>query len=47
VTYTNQLGGAVATWPVDAATLVGDGYPHTINHTNSGDAAEFYRILTQ
>jgi hypothetical protein len=46
VAYTNQLGGAVSTWPVDATTLVGDGYAHTLNHTNSG-SVEFYRILTQ
>jgi hypothetical protein len=46
VAYTNQLGGAAA-WPVDATTLVGDGYTHTLNHTNSGDAAEFYNIQAQ
>jgi hypothetical protein len=47
VSYTNSLGGSVATWPVDTNTLVGDGKLDTINHTNSGDAAEFYRINTQ
>ena len=46
VAYTNQLGGAVANWPVDATTLVGNGKVNTIVHTNSGDA-EFYFIKTQ
>jgi hypothetical protein len=47
VAYTNQLGAATATWPVDATTLVGDGRTDTLNHTNSGDAAEFYRVSAQ
>jgi hypothetical protein len=47
VVYTNQLGGAVATWPVDANSLVGDGNINTLSHTNSGATAEFYRISTQ
>jgi hypothetical protein len=46
VAYTNQLGGATATWPVDATTVTGNGKVNTINHTTSGNA-EFYRILTQ
>jgi hypothetical protein len=46
VAYTNKLGGAVANWPVDATTLVGDGKVNTINHTSS-DSAEFYRVNTQ
>jgi hypothetical protein len=46
VAYTNKLGGAVATWPVDATTLVGDGKVNTINHTSSGNA-EFYRVNAQ
>ena len=44
--YTNTLGGAVATWPVDATTVVGDGRIDTINHTSSA-GAEFYKIKTQ
>jgi hypothetical protein len=47
VAYTNQLGAAAATWPVDATTLIGDGRTDTLNHTNSGDAAEFYRVGAQ
>ncbi len=46
VAYTNKLGGAPATWPVDATTLVGNGKVNTLNHTNSS-SAEFYRISTQ
>jgi hypothetical protein len=46
VVYTNQLGGAAATWPVDATTLVGDGKINAINHTSSG-GAEFYRVNAQ
>jgi hypothetical protein len=46
VAYTNQLGGAAATWPVDATTLVGNGKVNAINHTSSGDA-EFYRVNAQ
>jgi hypothetical protein len=46
VAYTNKLGGAVATWPVDATTLVGNGKANTINHTSSGNA-EFYRVNAQ
>lgn len=46
VAYTNQLGGAVAGWPVDATTLVGNGKVNTLNHTNAS-SAEFYRITTQ
>ena len=47
VAYTNTLGGPVATWPVDVTTLVGNGKVNTLNHTNSGDAAEFYRVSVQ
>jgi len=47
VAYTNQLGAAATTWPVDATTLVGDGKIDTLNHTNAGDAAEFYRVSAQ
>jgi hypothetical protein len=46
VVYTNKLGGAISTWPVDGNTVVGDGRINTINHTNSS-SAEFYRIRTQ
>ena len=41
--YTNALGGAAATWPVDGATVIGNGRINTINRTSS-DTAEFYRI---
>lgn len=44
--YTNTLGGAVATWPVDVNTLVGDGRINTINHTNPS-SVEFYNIKAQ
>ena len=44
--YTNQLGGAAATWPIDSTTVVGNGRINTINHTNAG-GAEFYRIIAQ
>lgn len=44
--YTNQLGGATATWPVDVTTLTGNGSLNSINHTNSGNA-EFYRVSAQ
>jgi hypothetical protein len=47
VAYTNIVGGAASTWPVDATTLVGDGRSDTLNHTNSGNAAEFYRVTAQ
>ena len=46
VAYTNQLGGAVTTWPVDGTALIGDGKIDTINHTSSGNA-EFYRVSAQ
>ena len=46
VAYTNKLGGAVATWPVDVTTLVGNGKVNAINHTSSGNA-EFYRVTAQ
>lgn len=46
IAYTNKPGGAVANWPVDTTTLVGDGKLNTLNHTNSS-GAEFYRIKTQ
>ena len=46
VAYTNKLGGAASTWPVDATTMTGDGRSDTINHTNSG-SAEFYRVTAQ
>ena len=41
--YSNALGGAAATWPVDGATVIGNGRINTINRTSS-DTAEFYRI---
>jgi hypothetical protein len=44
--YSNALGGAAATWPVDDATVVGNGKINTINRTSS-DNAEFYRIRAQ
>ncbi len=43
--YTNQLGGAPSTWPVDAATVVGNGKANTITHAATG-AVEFYRVGT-
>ena len=46
VAYTNQLGGAASTWPVDTTTITGDGRSDTINHTNSG-SVEFYRVTAQ
>lgn len=46
ISYTNKLGGPVSTWPVDVNTLVGDGHPDTIYHTNSS-TAEFFRVRTQ
>jgi len=46
VAYTNTLGGAASTWPVDATTITGDGRADIINHTNSG-SAEFYRVSAQ
>jgi hypothetical protein len=46
VVYTNKLGGATTNWPVEASTVVGDGYNDTINHTSS-DSAEFYRVKVQ
>ena len=47
VAYTNQLGAATTTWPVDATTLVGNGKVNLLPHTNSGAAAEFYRVTAQ
>ena len=47
VVYTNTLGGPVTTWPVDVINLVGNGKVNTLIHTNSGAAAEFYRVSTQ
>jgi len=44
--YTNKLGGAVSTWPVDGTPVTGDGTVKTINHTTTGPV-EFYRIATQ
>jgi len=46
VAYTNVLGDATTNWPVEASTVVGDGYNDTINHTSS-DSAEFYRVNAQ
>lgn len=46
VAYTNKLGAALASWPVDATTVVGNGKVNSINHTNSSNV-EFYRISTQ
>ena len=42
--YTNKLGGAPATWPVDTTTLTGDGTVKSLNHTNSA-TTEFYRVI--
>jgi len=47
VAHTNTLGGPSGAWPVDATTLIGNGRINSINHTNSGGAAEFYRVTTQ
>jgi hypothetical protein len=47
VAYTNTLVAPLATWPVDGNTLIGNGSINTINHTNSGIGAEFYRVTTQ
>ncbi|HVU26217.1 MAG TPA: hypothetical protein VHG71_00510 [Verrucomicrobiae bacterium] len=47
VTHANTLGDAASTWPVDNTTLIGNGSVNSISHTNSGDAAEFYRVTTQ
>ena len=44
VSYTNQLGGAVSTWPVDPNSVTGDGNTDTISHTNSGVTAEFFKV---
>ena len=46
VAYTNKLGGAVGTWPVDGTTVTGDGNVQTINHTATGPV-EFYRVSVQ
>jgi len=46
IAYTNKLGGAAATWPVDTTTLTGNGTLNSLTHTNSGDV-EFYRVKTQ
>ena len=46
VAYTNALGGATTNWPVEANTVVGDGYNDTINHTST-NSAEFYRVNVQ
>ena len=46
VAFTNKLGAATATWPVDGTALIGDGKIDTINHTSSGNA-EFYRVSAQ
>jgi hypothetical protein len=46
VAYTNTLGGAVSTWPVDSNSLIGNGAVNTINHTNNNNGQEFYRIVT-
>jgi hypothetical protein len=48
VAYTNALGGATATWPVDSTTLIGNGKINSINHTNTGSGdEEFYRVIAQ
>jgi hypothetical protein len=45
--YTNVLGGAVSTWPVDSNSLIiGNGAVNTINHTNNNNRQEFYQIVT-
>jgi len=46
IVYTNKLGGAPATWPVDTTTLTGNGGVNSLTHTNSG-SAEFYRVSAQ
>jgi hypothetical protein len=47
IAYTNQLGSAVSSWPVDSPTLVGDGNTDTLNHTNTTDSQEFIQIIAQ
>jgi len=47
IAYTNALGGAASTWPVDATTLIGDGNTDTLTHTNSTDNQEFFEIIAQ
>ncbi|MDR3456120.1 MAG: hypothetical protein P4N60_01635 [Verrucomicrobiae bacterium] len=44
--YTNKLGGAAGTWPVDAGTITGNGSLNSISHTNTG-GVEFYRVSAQ
>jgi hypothetical protein len=46
VAFTNKLGGATATWPVESSTVTGDGKVNSINHTSSS-SAEFYRVNAQ
>jgi hypothetical protein len=46
VAYTNNIESKTA-WPVDANTLIGDGRIDTLNHTNTNQNAEFYRVNTQ
>ncbi|MGD1087554.1 MAG: hypothetical protein ABR955_02365 [Verrucomicrobiota bacterium] len=46
VAYTNALGGAVSTWPVDGNSLIGNGAVNTLNHTNNNNPQEFYQIVT-
>jgi hypothetical protein len=45
IAYTNALGGAVSTWPVDSPTLTGDGGTDSLNHTNYTDTQEFFEII--
>jgi len=46
IAFTNKLGGAAATWPVDTTTLTGNGSVNSLTHTNSANV-EFYRVKTQ
>jgi hypothetical protein len=46
IAYTNQLA-APGTWQVDPNSITGDGKIDTLNHTNSSQNIEFYRVFTQ
>lgn len=46
ISYTNQLGAPVSKWPVQSATLIGDGHIDILNHTNTS-TAEYFNISAQ
>jgi hypothetical protein len=43
--YANSLSNSLATWTTVGTAIAGDGANHSLTHTNSVDAADFYTII--